>query len=103
MMITNLRMKFLKKKNQRSGPCKKKLDFEQVYIIEIHTFFQQISLFLKDFWAFFMEIFFFSGLTEKEREISHNAILSQQTMNNSQDDIDEEDGPSGNCEKKIFP
>ena len=37
----------------------------------------------------------FSGFTEKEREISHNAILSQQTMNNSQDDIDEEDGPSG--------
>ena len=37
----------------------------------------------------------FLGFTEKEREISHNAILSQQTMNNSQDDIDEEDGPSG--------
>ena len=53
-----------------------------------------MSSFLKDFWAFCYGNIFL-GFTEKEREISHNAILSQQTMNNSQDDIDEEDGPSG--------
>ena len=53
-----------------------------------------MSSFLKDFWAFLWK-YFFLGFTEKEREISHNAILSQQTMNNSQDDIDEEDIPSG--------
>ena len=33
----------------------------------------------------------FSGFTDKEREISQNAILSQQKISNSQNDIDEED------------
>ena len=65
------------------------------YTLEIHTYFFSTNVFIfKRFLGLFIEIFFL-GFTEKEREISHNAILSQQTMNNSQDDIDEEDGPSG--------
>ena len=62
------------------------------------TYFFSTNIFIfKRFLGIFYGNIFFSGFTEKEREISHNAILSQQTMNNSQEDIDEEDGPSGNC------
>ena len=60
----------------------------------IHQRFSTNVFIFKRFLGLFIEIFFL-GFTEKEREISHNAILSQQTMNNSQDDIDEEDIPSG--------
>ena len=61
----------------------------------IHQRFSTNVFIFKRFLGLFYANIFFLGFTEKEREISHNAILSQQTMNNSQDDIDEEDIPSG--------